>query len=63
MPTCENCSSFVTERYLKVFAPDDWEDKKKVRACPSCDDKVRDKGQIRDARAPTNGGRPAMQRP
>lgn len=48
MPTCRNCSSFVTERYVKVFAPPGNDD---VRACPACEDKVRDGATVREARS------------
>ncbi|WP_425601781.1 DUF7563 family protein [Haloplanus pelagicus] len=48
MPTCENCGSFVTDAYVRVFAPDGMET---VRVCPSCEDKVRDGADVRTARA------------
>ena len=38
MPTCQNCESFVTERYVKVFEP---EGIARPRACPHCEDMVR----------------------
>lgn len=49
MPTCANCGSFVTERYVRVFAPPD---ETAARVCPSCEDMVRDGADVRPARAP-----------
>lgn len=49
MPECQNCDSFVTPAYARVFAPDGMEH---PRVCPHCKDKLRDGGEIRDARAP-----------
>lgn len=57
MPSCLNCGAFVTRSYARVFAPDENEREGTVRACPACDDVVRDAGRIRAARAPTEGGR------
>ncbi|WP_199268395.1 DUF7563 family protein [Halomarina oriensis] len=48
MATCQNCSSFVTEAYVRVFAPDEMET---VRVCPNCEDKLRDGAEIREARS------------
>ncbi len=48
MPECLNCGAFVTEKYVRVFAPDGYAD---VRVCPACEDKVRDGGTVRDARS------------
>lgn len=48
MPNCKNCDSFVTERYVKVFAPDGYDT---VRVCPSCPDKLRDGAEIREAKS------------
>lgn len=48
MPTCRNCGSFVTERYVRVFAPEGMDS---VRVCPSCEDKVRDGAEVREARS------------
>ncbi len=48
MPECGNCSSFVTERYVRVFAP---EGMSTVRVCPSCEDMVRDGAGVREARS------------
>lgn len=48
MPECLNCKSFVTERYVRVFAPPGFDD---VRVCPSCKDKVRDGASVREARS------------
>ncbi|WP_440008913.1 DUF7563 family protein [Halomicrococcus sp. SG-WS-1] len=49
MPECQNCGSFVTARYARVFTPPDVE---RPRVCPSCNDKVRDGADIRETRAP-----------
>ncbi|WP_425601413.1 DUF7563 family protein [Halobaculum magnesiiphilum] len=48
MPTCGNCESFVTQRYVDVFAPSGLES---VRVCPSCEDLVRDGNGVREARS------------
>lgn len=48
MPKCQNCGSFVTEQYVRVFAPDGMDN---PRACPACPDKVRDGAEVRDAKA------------
>ncbi|MFB6234001.1 MAG: hypothetical protein ABEH81_02330 [Halopenitus sp.] len=48
MPECSNCGSFVTERYVRVFAPPGFEN---VRVCPGCEDKVRDGASVREARS------------
>jgi hypothetical protein len=48
MPECDNCESFVTERYVRVFAPPDFDT---VRVCPQCEDLVRDGNQTRTARS------------
>ncbi|MFC6724578.1 hypothetical protein ACFQE1_09365 [Halobium palmae] len=48
MPECQNCGSFVTENYVRVFAPDGMEH---PRVCPRCEDKLRDGSEIREARS------------
>jgi hypothetical protein len=48
MPECQNCGSFVTEAYARVFTPPGEED---PRVCPDCEDKIRDGAQIRKARS------------
>jgi NAD-dependent SIR2 family protein deacetylase len=48
MPECQNCGSFVTEDYVRVFAPDGME---RPRVCPNCEDLVRDGNGVREARA------------
>ncbi|EFW91091.1 hypothetical protein ZOD2009_15916 [Haladaptatus paucihalophilus DX253] len=48
MPRCDNCGSFVTQQYVRVFTPDEVE---KPRVCPYCEDLVRDGNEIRQARA------------
>jgi len=49
MARCLNCGSYVSEQYVKVFAPDDLDG---VRVCPDCEDVVRDGAEVREARAP-----------
>lgn len=48
MPECENCGSFVTAEYVRVFTPDEMN---RPRVCPNCEDKVRDGAEVREARA------------
>jgi hypothetical protein len=48
MPECQNCGSFVTEAYARVFTPPGEED---PRVCPECEDKIRDGARIREARS------------
>ena len=48
MPNCQNCDSFVTERYVRVFAPDGMS---QPRVCPNCEDLVRDGNDVREARS------------
>lgn len=48
MPECQNCGSAVTARYVRVFAPPD---EPTVRVCPNCDDIIRERGGIREARS------------
>ncbi|WP_336345593.1 DUF7563 family protein [Halalkalicoccus ordinarius] len=48
MPECQNCGSFVTEAYARVFTPPGEED---PRVCPDCEDKIRDGARIREARS------------
>ena len=49
MPRCQNCESFVSDRYVRVFAP---ESAASARVCPHCEDKMRDGNGVREARAP-----------
>ncbi len=51
MPECQNCGSFVTEAYARVFTPPGMDD---PRVCPACEDKIRDGGDVREARSPRN---------
>lgn len=51
MPDCQNCGSFVTRQYVKVFAPAGLE---APRVCPDCPDKLRDGAEVREARAHRN---------
>ncbi len=55
MAACENCGGFVTEQYVRVFAPTGMEN---VRVCPNCEDKLRDGAEVREAHSPrhTNNG-------
>lgn len=48
MPLCGNCEGFVTEQYVRVFAPDD---EPTVRVCPNCEDVIRDGADVREARS------------
>lgn len=48
MPECQNCGSFVTAQYVRVFTPDG-EDCPRV--CPDCPDKLRDGADVREARS------------
>jgi hypothetical protein len=45
VPECQNCGAFVTERYLKVFEP---EEVTSPRACPHCEDMVRRGKTVRE---------------
>ncbi|WP_438267184.1 DUF7563 family protein [Halorussus gelatinilyticus] len=51
MPECQNCGSFVTEAYARVFTPREIDD---PRVCPECEDKIRDGSEVREARSPRN---------
>ena len=46
MPDCENCGGWVTDQYARVFSPPETHG---VRVCPNCEDKLREKGQVREA--------------
>lgn len=46
MAQCRNCEGFVTEQYVRVFAPNGM---KNVRVCPSCEDKLREGAEVREA--------------
>lgn len=48
MPECQNCGSFVTEAYARVFTPPEMEN---PRVCPDCEELIRDGAQIREARS------------
>jgi hypothetical protein len=48
MPICENCDGFVTETYVRGFAP---AGRKTIRVCPHCPDKLRDGADVREAHA------------
>ena len=49
MPECKNCGAFVTEQYVRVFAPTGMDT---VRVCPNCPDMVREGGDVREAKSP-----------
>jgi hypothetical protein len=51
MPECQNCGSFVTDAYARVFTPRGVEN---PRVCPDCKDKIRDGSDVREARSPRN---------
>ncbi|MFB6217684.1 MAG: hypothetical protein ABEH77_00665 [Halobacteriaceae archaeon] len=48
MPSCRNCESFVTEAYVRVFAPNGM---RRPRVCPNCEDKIRSKSEVRQKRS------------
>lgn len=48
MAQCENCNAFVTDRYVRVFAPPG---RATVRVCPKCDDLIRDGADVRQAQS------------
>ena len=52
MPECLNCGAFVTEQYVRVFAPDGMT---QPRVCPYCPDKVRDGAEVREAQGIRRG--------
>jgi hypothetical protein len=47
MPECQNCGAFVTPAYARVFTPAGVD---QPRACPSCEDVVRDGAEVRPSR-------------
>jgi hypothetical protein len=52
-PRCQNCDSFVTPSYARVFTPDGVDN---PRCCPNCEDKIRDGADIREARSTRDTG-------
>lgn len=51
MPSCRGCGNHVTERYRRVFAPEDVPEDA-VRVCPNCTDRIRaPDGTIREPRS------------
>ncbi|WP_449271471.1 DUF7563 family protein [Halobacterium bonnevillei] len=48
MPECQNCGSFVTDAYARVFTPNKHG---APRVCPNCEDKIRDGAEVREARS------------
>lgn len=53
MPECQNCGSFVSTTYARVLTPDDVD---QPRVCPFCEDKIRDDGEVREAKSVRRGG-------
>ncbi|WP_172861755.1 DUF7563 family protein [Halopenitus persicus] len=53
MPDCQNCGTFVTPAYARVFTPNEIDE---PRVCPSCEDAVRDGADVRSARSTRNTG-------
>ena len=49
MPQCNNCEGFVTDAYVRVFAPPGMST---VRVCPRYEDMVREGANVREAHAP-----------
>lgn len=49
MAACNNCEGFVTDSYVRVFAPPGLDT---VRVCPNCEDKIRDGADVRAAHSP-----------
>lgn len=47
MPNCGHCDAFVTEQYIRVFAPGGMDT---VRVCPDCEDVIRDGSDVRKTR-------------
>jgi len=48
MRECQNCGSFVTDAYARVFTPPGIDD---PRVCPACTDRIRDGAEVRAARS------------
>lgn len=48
MTECQNCGSFVTDAYARVFTPNE---QGAPRVCPNCEDKIRDGAEVREARS------------
>jgi len=46
-PQCQNCESFVSDDYVRVFSRDGDD----VRACPRCEDLVRSGAEVRESRS------------
>jgi NAD-dependent SIR2 family protein deacetylase len=49
MAECDNCGEFVTDQYVRVFAPTGMDT---VRVCPQCPDMMRDGSDVREAKTP-----------
>jgi hypothetical protein len=45
MPECQNCGGHVTNRYVRVFTPDEMDT---PRMCPNCEDLTRGRDGIRE---------------
>lgn len=54
MRKCQNCGAAVTDQYARVFAPPGIHG---VRVCPNCENKLREKGEIRDAHSSRHNNR------
>lgn len=46
---CRNCDGFVIEQYVRMFAPTGMDT---VRVYPNCEDKHRDRADVREAKSP-----------
>ncbi|WP_202593640.1 DUF7563 family protein [Halococcus sediminicola] len=53
MQECLNCGGVVTDQYARVFAPPDVQG---VRVCPSCEDKLREGAEVREAHSSRHTG-------
>lgn len=47
MPECANCGSHVTEQYVRVFTPNEYD---APRACPNCEDMTRAGSEVRETK-------------
>lgn len=45
MPVCQSCGTVVTRAYVRVFVPEDVD---APRACPRCEDMVREGASVRE---------------
>lgn len=56
MPECQNCGNHVTKDYKRVRGHPD-APPGKVKACPHCEDMVREGSTVRKARSWSGSGR------